>query len=411
MHTKEGQSAQTGKERILLAMDGGKPEQLPIAPMIDWTFALRSAGCDPFDWAYRSFDYNMQLFADAHRRFDSDFTQAWDDRRKYSPERMHIEDGQRYVVDWETGERKLLPDPGNPPWEHILNNPAWQKDLPVPIFDYSGDGSQNTNKFVKNLIKRFVRSVDEVESNMQPLQTAEEFTADGGTDAVRFLAETLGNECFVSAGYLGLAPDMRVALGGETNAFIALAREPKLVEAVLDHLLASYAEQIKAFAQAGADGVRMRAYYEGADMISPKMWRKYFYPRHKAFADICHQNGVRAVMWFLGDCLPLVEDIAEAGIDLLYIEQDRRGYNSDPAEFRKRIGTDLCITGWTYEWDMIKNNREALRKTIQHQIETAGKDGAFIFGSTFISADVAPDTVVFMAEEVRRTWQDVQGVL
>jgi uroporphyrinogen-III decarboxylase len=115
------------------------------------------------------------------------------------------------------------------------------------------------------------------------------------------------------------------------------------------------------------------------------------------------------VLWFLGDCLPLVEDIARAGYDLLHIEQDRRGYSSDPAEFRKRIGTDLCITGWTYELDMINDNREAISHTIRHQIETAGQEGAFIYGSTFIGADVAPETVDFMYEEVRRIWGETQG--
>lgn len=390
----------------MLAMDGGKPDQLPIAPMFDWSYVVRCTGWDPFDWAYRGFDKKMEMTLGAYQRHQSDFIQLWSDRRAESPERMVIENGQRFVVDLETGERNKLPDPGLPPWEHILKDPTWQKDLPIAVYDYSEDGSQATNRWVRMVAKRFVRSLDEVETNMQPVLSAEEFIANGGADPLQYMVDATDEKTFLNAGMCGFAPDLRVALGGETNAFIALAQEPKLVEAVLDHLLARYAEEIKALAQVGADGIRMRAYYEGADMISPKMWRKYYYPRHKAFCDLCHQNGVRAMMWFLGDCLPLVEDIARAGFDMLYVEQDRRGYTSDPAEFRKRVGNDLCITGWTYEMDMIKDHRDSISKTIQRQIETAGQDGAFIFGSTFLSSDVAPETVDFMCEEIRKAWEE-----
>jgi hypothetical protein len=45
-------------------------------------------------------------------------------------------------------------------------------------------------------------------------------------------------------------------------------------------------------------------------------------------------------------------------------------YSCDPSELRRRVGNDLCITGWTYELDMIRNDRAAIARTIRHQIET-----------------------------------------
>lgn len=401
--------SQTGKERILQAMDGGKPAQIPVSPMPDWSYVVRSTGYDPFDWAYRGFEKQMEMILGAYQRLQADMMMIWTNWRDDAPKKMVIEDGKRYVVDHETGERTLLPDAGEPPWDNLIKDPYWQTQLPVAVYDFSGDGSQNTEKWVKSVIKRFVTSIDDVKTNMQPVISADEFVARGGADALKIAVEKVGHDTFLNAGYCGLAPDLRTALGGETNAFLAMAQDPKLVEAVLDHLIARYSEEIKAHAQFGADGIWMRAYYEGSDIISPKMWRQLFYPRHKAFCDVCHENGVRAVLWFLGDCLPLVEDIAEAGYDLLYVEQDRRGYTSDPAELRKRIGTDLCITGWTYELDMINDDREAISKTIRHQIENAGQDGAFVYGSTYIGADVNPATVDFMFEEVRRIWAETQS--
>jgi hypothetical protein len=56
---------------------------------------------------------------------------------------------------------------------------------------------------------------------------------------------------------------------------------------------------------------------------------------------------------------------------------------------------------------MINDQRESISKTIRHQIETAGQDGAFIFGSSFLSSDVPPETVDFMCEEIRRSWKEM----
>ena len=68
----------------------------------------------------------------------------------------------------------------------------------------------------------------------------------------------------------------------------------------------------------------------------------------------------------------------------------------------RRVGDDLCLTGWSYELDMIRDDRAAISRTVRHQIETAAQDGAFVYGTTYLTAEVAPETVDFMCAEILR---------
>jgi hypothetical protein len=410
------------KERVLLAMDGGKPDQIPIALMYDWDYVVRAGGGDPYDWMYGGFDRRMELQMNMYRRHKGVATfGAWGRRAEQS--RLVDADGRRYLLDPSTGAKEELPPLGDPPWTEFVQSHLFDPDLGLSTYELgltlreSADREAHPPDDMDRPAPggslwgtrrgRVVRSIDDIDDCLQPVISSAELIAQGRADGTRAAVEALGAEAFIRAGGPGLFPDTRVALGGFQSTMLALVEEPELVGAVLDRHLERYLEEIKAHAQVGADGIQMRAYYEGADIISPRMWREILYPRHKAFCDACHASGLRAIIWFLGDCLPLVEDIAEAGYDLLYVEQGRRGYSCDPALFRQRVGNDLCITGWTYELDMIRDDRSAIARTIRHQIETAAQDGAFIYGTTYLTGEVAPETVDFMCEEILRIGSEV----
>jgi len=383
----------TGKERVLLAMDGGKPDQIPVALSADWDYQVRAGGGDPYDWMYGGFDRRVELCVQTHRRHPGTaLLRTGQGRRVDFPRRLIEKDSRRWFFDPDAGECRELPLLGDPPWTEFVQTHA--RDLGL-VMDESGE--------------KVVQSLDDIDRCMPPVISSAKFIAQGYADKTQTMVQALGKDTFIATGYFGLFPDTRFTLGGFEQAMIALATDTVLVEAVLDRHLARYLEEIKAYIQVGSDGMWMRAYYEGTDLISPRTWRQILYPRHKTFCDACHEHGARAIIWFLGDCLPLVEDIAAAGYDLLYIEQGRRGYSCDPVEFRRRVGSDLCITGWTWEQDMMKDDRAAIARTVQEQVESAAQDGAFIYGTTFLTAEVAPETVDFMCEEIQRVWAKLAG--
>jgi uroporphyrinogen-III decarboxylase len=112
--------------------------------------------------------------------------------------------------------------------------------------------------------------------------------------------------------------------------------------------------------------------------------------------------GLKVLLWFLGDCMPLLEDIVELGVDALVVEQPRRGYSSDVGEIRRRVGQRLCVFGWTPELAMIKSDRQAIRRAVETQIRAAGLEGAFVMGTTYLTNEVRCETVDFLCDEVLR---------
>jgi len=137
-------------------------------------------------------------------------------------------------------------------------------------------------------------------------------------------------------------------------------------------------------------------------MISPKHWRELVLPGHRILTAEAQRFGLKVLLWFLGDCMPLLDDIVGLGVDALVVEQPRRGYSSDPGEIRRRVGHRLCVYGWSPELAMIKGDREAITRTVETHIRAAGLDGAFVMGSTYLTNEVSCETVDFFCNEVVR---------
>ena len=57
-----------GKERVITAMAGGKPDRIPIFISAYWDYWTRAAGADPFDYASGGFDKQVEIELNAARR-------------------------------------------------------------------------------------------------------------------------------------------------------------------------------------------------------------------------------------------------------------------------------------------------------------------------------------------------------
>ena len=132
----------------------------------------------------------------------------------------------------------------------------------------------------------------------------------------------------------------------------------------------------------------MTEYMAGADTISPRMYREFVFPYEQALAREAHALGLKVYLWYLGAVMPLLPDIARLEIDALFPEQGRKGYDVDIVEIRRQVGDSMCLIGFNDERYLIAGNQETLAGEIQRQIEGAGRDGAFIMGTTIVTDEV-----------------------
>jgi len=82
--------------------------------------------------------------------------------------------------------------------------------------------------------------------------------------------------------------------------------------------------------------------YKGTTMFSPKYLRKEFFPRLKRITQACHQAGWKFIFHSDGNLMNILDDLAEAGIDILNPLEVEAGM--DIREIHRRY-PDLILTG------------------------------------------------------------------
>ena len=379
----------TSRERMRLAISGGKPDRIPVAMVADSDFYCKAAGRPLWEFEYGDNAARAEIQKQAHLRFpESDFIYAWTgvSHGAAAARRLVIEGDQPYVEWLETGERtRIEPRPtaahwGDRPSEGRTSRSGWQEPV-----ENEGD----------------------VARMLGPVPTAQSLVETGHYDTHRLLREQLGDRAYLSVAAHAIFPATIDALGGFERGMLTLYENPHLFRATLEQIALRRSVVIEAGAQQGVDGAWIGGYLEGADMISPKLWREVALPGHRMQVERARQCGLQTLFWFLGDCMPLLPDVVELGIDALVIEQDRRGYSSDPAEVRRQVGKSLCVFGWNWELDFIRGRRDRITQEVERQIHTAGRDGAFVMGTTYMTSEASLGAVEHYAREVVRVSREV----
>jgi hypothetical protein len=364
---------------MCIVLERGKADRVPVALISDADYQCHAAGYD-----FREFMHgDNETRAEIQRRFwlrhpGNDFLMCWSGVSRDTPNLRKItHDGDRFLVtDTKTGETQEVEK-----WKTAAN----------PHRGPTSEGSSTP-----------ITCEADIERVLGQRPTVKEVLASGKFDPLRTLMDKLGDRAFVGLPAGGVFPGTVHHLGGFERAMEAVATNPSLVAAVVEELAWRNVQVIRAGAKFKPDVSWQSAYLEGADLISPRHWRELVLPGHRIMVEEAKRHGLKVLFWFLGDCMPLLEDIVRLGIDGLVVEQPRRGYCSDPCEVRRIVGKRICVYGWSPELAMVRGDRETIARTVERQIRVAGMDGAFVMGSTYLTCEVACETVDFFCDEVAR---------
>ncbi len=377
------------RERMRLAISGGKPDRIPIAMVADSDFYCKAAGRPLWDFEYGDNATRAQIQMQAHLRFpESDFIYAWTgvSHRAEASRRLVMEGDQPFVEWLETGERtRVEPRPTAAHWG-----------------DRPGEGRTSQSGW-----ETPVETEADVERVLGPVPSSQSLVEAGHYDPHRMLRDQLGDRAYLSVSAHAIFPATIDALGGFERGMITLHERPHLFRATLEQIALRRSVAIEAAAQQGVDGAWIGGYLEGADLVSPRLWREVALPGHRMQVERARQCGLQTLFWFLGDCVPLLPDLVELGIDALVIEQSRRGYSSDPVEVRRQVGKSLCVFGWNWELDFIQDRRDNITREVERQVGGAGRDGAFVMGTTYMTSEVSLGAVEHYCRETVRVSREV----
>ena len=186
-------------------------------------------------------------------------------------------------------------------------------------------------------------SVREVES-LPPPTTAEEMLAGHSFDMTRKFIEKYGDTVFLMAEREAPFASCYYMLGFN-KLYDSLIHDHKLLYALLERHTEFLIQRVKALAQMGVHGMRIDDWWCSAELISEEHYLQFAFPYEQRVIRAIRDEGLVAILEFLGWVEPRLPHIATLGINCLQTESSLKGYRNDVGEYRKVLGEGVCIFG------------------------------------------------------------------
>jgi uroporphyrinogen-III decarboxylase len=190
--------------------------------------------------------------------------------------------------------------------------------------------------------------------------------------AIRFARE---HDLLLAGGW-GVGADLAGWVYGLQRMMLAPYDEPELLEELLAIVADWNRARMQIILEAGVDLCIKRAWYENCDFWSPKTWRRYILPVLVADAELIHSYGVRFGYLITSNAMPLLDMIAEAGVDTV-IGVDPQQW--DLAATKDKLGGKVCIWGGVNGHLTIeKGTQEEVRQEVETARNVLAPGGGFV---------------------------------
>lgn len=181
---------------------------------------------------------------------------------------------------------------------------------------------------------------------------------------------------------------MHACMGFE-NALMALIEDPKECDAFFEAMFnwkIAYIKKIKQYYD--IDVINFHDDYGAADrmFMNPDIWRKLIKPHLKRLVDACHELGYIYQHHSCGYVEPILEDMAEIGVDAIDTLQ---ACNTHLPELKAKLGNQLTFCGGfdnQHILDLPEVSPEAIKAEYRRVIDSLAPGGSYVIypiGATF----------------------------
>jgi uroporphyrinogen decarboxylase len=138
-------------------------------------------------------------------------------------------------------------------------------------------------------------------------------------------------------------------------------------------------------------------------MLSPKLYRDLFFPRHKEiFGTVKRKTDLPVLLHSCGAIADLIPDLIEAGVDIINpVQIAARGM--DPEHLKREYGKDLVFWGGGVDTQRVLplGTPEEVRADVMKNAESLMDGGGFVFNPVHnILTEVPPENITAMYEEI-----------
>ncbi len=366
----------TSRERMLAALAGEKPDYTPCSFML-YLSLLRQCRTDA-EYVERevalgldAFVHVGQLNATLHRYGGLHPDATW---REWTEQR----DGVVYFC-------RRIDTPAGPLTSRVRQREGWPTAGEFPLYD-----DLLVPRMEEALVKP-ERDLDKVKYLFGPIKDADiRALAEEAGEAAR-QARTLG--LLQVGGWKGrVRPGLHVepgVMGCDAMAWLSGMEEIMALGLLRPEIVAEYARiihewnmrQLEVYLdKTAAELIIRRGWYETTEFWTPAGFRAIIAPTLRREADLVHQAGRRFGYIITSAFLPLLDDILDAGVDVLIGLDPAEGKGTHLAQIKERFrGRHRALWGGvsgaiTVEMGTEEETEEAVRGALQ----TLGAGGGFI---------------------------------
>ena len=191
---------------------------------------------------------------------------------------------------------------------------------------------------------------------------------------------------------------------------IDLLENPRKTLAVLDRLTEIHLENLEKFLDAVEGYVQIVQLGDDlgsqqATLISPKLYREVFKPRHKLiFERVRRRSGMHIFFHSCGAIADILPDLIEAGVEIINpVQTSCRGM--EPARLKREFGRDVTFWGGGCDTQAVlpAGTPEEIDRHVRERIEILAPGGGFVFCQVHnILPNVPPENVVAMYDAVKK---------
>lgn len=193
-------------------------------------------------------------------------------------------------------------------------------------------------------------------------------------------------------------------LRGTDNLLVDMMVEPEMAAFLLDRFTDFYLGYFDRMLSAA--GGRIDILRQADDLgtqrallFSPGLFRSYIKPRIARFADLAHSHGAKFMFHSCGAILPLIDDLIEAGVDILDPLQ-ALAEGMEPQGLKASYGDRICLHGGIdTQYLLPKGSPEEVGLETRRRALILGAGGGYILAPCHVlQLDVPTANVLAMAD-------------
>lgn len=323
----------SGKSRALAALNNEIPQCIPVMPHWWGVYKFQHAGAckGPAD-EFRGWE----LFGEGLAAVDSAFVES------FQPDILHLSTG------------------------------AWKRQ--------SGDETRaQARRELRPAVMelRSKRAIDEYVQATTP--TEGEYEAWGIFSHVPLLMRKYGQEKLILLNdgnpVCGVFENNGPA-GDFQESLIATVEHPENLAYLIFRLYEAALVRMRVLARTGVHGFIGSETCVSCDIMSPQTIRDLVLPALRMFYARINQMGMLPIAYYLGEILPILDDIAGIGIKALMIEEPKKGFRLDAVDIYRRLDGRVALFGnLDSVWMLLHGSVEDVVRETRRQCEGAAKGG------------------------------------